>query len=303
MLRSGRLGLMTGLLCLCLTGRPGFAQLLDNHGAVGSANLAFSYNSLGLRLAGDYGYQWQLYEHDHRAFESNYVRAQGLLDLSPATLTAGASFRLQPASFANLGLIYRHRTYLAAFSNGATYNESTEAALLARFKDVDSFSEGDDLIYSIIEENEAQFGTRGVYDAHLLTSYGTLQFKLGSVFALFLAEFTQFWAALPDGQTHYYEPVLDLFIRDNDLFCELTGILGYEVGPVGLVVVSSTLLALKSEQRDLLLGPGLTWKITDRVGFLRNPSLLVVARWHLDHLWRTASQGVPAFGTILKTDF
>jgi len=290
-------------MAFCVFTPPASAQHSDVTGALGSANLGFSYNSLGLRVAGDYGYQWQLYEHSNAAFSNNFVRVQGLVDLSPATLTTGASVRLQPASFANLGLTYRYRVYLAAFSNGATYSDSTESALLDRFQDVDGFVAGEDLIDSIIEENEEQFGEREIYDAHLLTAYGTLQFKLGSVFALFLAEFTQFWAGLPHGQTHYYEPVLDLFIQDDDLFCELTGIVGYEFGSLALVVVSSSLIALKSGQRDLLLGPGMTWTITDRIGFLKKPSLLLVTRWRLDHLWRTSSPAVPAVGAILKTDF
>jgi|GEM_PF-3611130 hypothetical protein len=267
-------------------------------------NFGVTFNPLGVRIAGFVGHQWQLYESDHPAFETNFVSLQALAYVSPANASPGVRVILQPASFINVGVMYRYRMDFPAFSNGAFYGEGQQDAVEERFAKVPDFYEGEELVYDLVDETAARIGGQPFYAMHLVTGYSTLQFQYENVFAVVLGEVTKVWADLPEaGAAYSYESVFDFFIHKDDWVVEVTGIIGYEWKPLQFLLISSNTFSITSGMRALNVGPGLRWTITDEWAGFKKPTLLTVCRWHVDHLWRTNSPAIPNVAMVIETEF
>ncbi len=269
-----------------------------------SVNFGVTFNPLGVRVAGVVGPKWQLYSSNDIAFSDNFVSTQFVGYLSPAHAAPGVRVVVQPASFFNIGLQYRYRLDFPFYSNGAFYSEGEQPEIEAQFSGVADYAEGESLVEDIVEANADRMGKKSLYGMHLLTGYSTLQFQAGSFLAMFLTEITRVVANFPQSYVDYsYESVFDTFVHRADWVLEVTGVMGYQWRSLQFLIISSNVLAFKSGMRAMNLGPGLRWVFAENWNGVSRFTLLGVCRWHVDHLWRTQSPGIPNVAAVVEAEF
>jgi len=262
---------------------------------LGYTNLtALRVNPLGLQDQLELDLWWRLFDPGDSPLLANNSFSVGVAPiLSPASARLGVALKLRPLNIFKIEVKWE---YLAWFGN---------------FDLLQSFgSPRDDFSDSAIEAG-GEAGRNSAQDGWQLTLDAEARAKVGPV--IIRSRFKAGYVDVPlDGDdTVFFEQYYDLllpsrgwfFINDADLLATL--------GPHLIIGVRHTVMAVDypddayrdGEPRKTTsspvhrVGPLVAWRFFDEPGAAFNqPTLLVLAQWHLQHRWRTGAdvdQAVP----------
>lgn len=265
------------------------------------AGLAGSFNNLGLRLAGEGGYRWRLYSHDSLAFRDNYFQLGATAAVTPATVAGGPVLRIQPASFLILSASYIYRLYLPAFLGGTVFRDMNDVR--QTFRGVSYFFDGQERLNAQRDQVSARNKGQLVFGAHLLRFGATLQLRFKGVVALLNTRFYLLFAPFDDVDNSevYYEATYDVMVKKTDQIFDMLGGLGYEWRSLRFLATVSYTLALQSQEVRLGIGPAVQWVFLDRWRSVHQPSLLLIARWWIQHRFRVGA--MPNIAFVLESKF
>lgn len=266
--------------------RPGDRDLT---GWAGTADMALSYNLLGLQFQSRFGYRWQLYKHPHRALEANFFHLGPLVSVTPANFRGGAFMKLQPVSFLNFGVSYYYQFFLPAFSVGTVFQNIRE--IDEQFKGTTDFLDGQRRVLQRMRDvRQLNGGSRVGMRGHTLRFEGTFQIKIKRFVAAFIGQVAMTWMHFEaqDNYDYWYDPVFDLFGARQDLLFNSVAFAGYEIprANVMLLVAHTFAKSFGTGDRNWAIGPAVRWEITKRWRGFRAPFLIFVTRWYLAHKFR-----------------
>ena len=255
--------------------------------------LAIRVNPLGAVDYSQFSFRFRLYENDADIFKANYFGIGVLPALSPAWGRIGAIVELQPLSILRLYAQYTLVGYFGSFD------------FLASFP-----SPNVDYSDSAIDAQTATPGLQSydTYGGELLIG-ATLQIKIGPVAArsLFRAVYSHY--ALERGDRVFYDGIVDMVIpnegwyltNDVDLFylIDIDRDLQFAIGGRWTYshaffddghYLPSEAMGPRVDNDIHRLGPIFALRLdSDPNSRFDNPTLLLLAQWHLQHRWRTGA--------------
>jgi hypothetical protein len=266
-------------------------------------NILASYNLLGLRLAGDVGYRFRLFNSENRAFKENYLFLGATASLTPAWMEFGGLVTIQPAAFFALKGMYRYRFQLPAFFSGGVFTNLNDAIQVFNSPDpVKGHQDGEQRIRDRIQDAaNGNDGRRVLPGSHIISVDATLRFQIKGFTALAFARYEK-WISQYEGDSRYgafYEGGIDIVINNDDDILIVNGLLGYEFDlfrthKLLVMALTNYTKAFQSGEASFRLGPAFRWTFAKEWGVFKQPNLLLVLNWYLEHRWRAASlDGVP----------
>lgn len=283
---------------------PQRLQNKDNiTGFYAPVNLLASYNLLGLRLAGDVGYRFRLFDGESRALAENFIFLGATASLTPAWMEFGALATVQPTSFFAIKGMYRYRFQLPAFFSGGVFANINDAIqVFGSSSPVKGHQDGEQRIRQRIQDAANQNnGRRVLPGSHIISVDATLRFQLKGFTALAFARYEK-WISQYEGDNRYgafYEGGIDIVINNNDDVLSVNGLLGYEFDlfkthKLLIMALTNYTKAFQSGEASWRLGPAFRWTFAKAWGVFQQPNLLLVFNWYIEHRWRAASlDGVP----------
>jgi len=256
-------------------------------GFAGDTDLGATYNGLGLRFRLFAGYQWRLYPHKNRALENNFIRVGPFFSITPANIGVGGFIRIQPMSILNFGASYRYQLYFPLFTSGVLFKNLD--AVHKAFKGVDGHLDGQKRINQQLDNTIKDNGGKRVFvHGQVADVQGTFQVIFKGVLAVVNVRFM--WLSMSYSDTNnseiFFDPVIDTMINKEDVVLNLTALLGYELKPFRFVLANTYIKAYGSGEFNWSAGPGVQWQMTEKFWKLRQPSLLFLTRWFIDHRYR-----------------
>lgn len=247
---------------------------------------AVRLNPLGLVDALSVDYQYRLYEHDSPLFANNYVGFHVQPILSPAYARMGAGIDIQPLSILRLGATYEYVGFFGNFDFVQSYPVPA-----ANWSDSSLEAGG---------EAGLNYATTGSQ----LTVHMLLQMKIGPIAARTNLKVMKFDMDLRDGDTVWYDPLLDYLLPGDGWGVTNDADLLYltDFGLVAGLRYSTTSANYDSEAEDPndpthRLGPLISYTFVSAPGeFVDSVGAFLVVNWYLKHRFRTGedtSQALP----------
>lgn len=256
-------------------------------------------NPLGLISVLDGSHRWRLFESNSPVANNNFIGIGGRAVLSPAFFRIGPTLEIQPLSILTLSVTYDAVDYFNSFDFFQSFDSAN-----ADFSDT-----------ALDDRSASQrpaidsYATNGTQ----VTLQGVFRFKMGPVAVR--DTFRAGWGdyELREGDRVYYDPVWDLLIADenwfinNDLDVLYLTDFGLKLG------VRWTMATAFYDDEDFAegastedpnnpthrVGPfvAYTFKSTSRV--FKDPTLIFIANWWVQHRFRTGEDVTTALPYII----
>jgi hypothetical protein len=236
--------------------------------------------------------RYRLYTSDSLALRDNYVGAGAIGMVSPAFMRGGLGVEFQPLSILQLSASYEGISYFGTFNFLQSYDTPNAVSSDRRLEELDRAGR--------------TYATTGT----LLTLAGLLQLKVGPVAVRSNLRAFQFNLRLREGDTVFYDPVLDVVTPNGGWSLSNDADLLYVAGKLAVGLRHTVTHASYGPEhypagdQDLglnptinRLGPFLSYTFHDREDRLFNaPTLVLITQWFVSHRYRTGQevhQGIP----------
>lgn len=266
-------------------------------------------NPLGLIGLTDVTVRYRLYEHDSDVLSQNFLGLGLTAGASPAWARIGLRAEVQPLTILTLYVRYQFVGYFGTFNLFQSFRSANE-------------NYSDSALRDLSDSGDRQ-GYRAT-GSHL-TLGANFQIKLGPIAVrnLFRAYYTE--SDMRDGDIGYYDQLIDTLMPNRGW------VVVNDVDVLGLIPINTRQLAIGARYtythafyRDdhLLEGQSAPDNDIHRVGLLAalqlssepptettrqarfdKPTLILLAQWHLKHLWRTGedvSAALPYIGVAFR---
>jgi hypothetical protein len=259
---------------------------------------AVRVNPLGLVDLGEIAFRLRLFESDSDIAKQNFIGAGAVVGISPAWGRVGALVEVQPLTILRLYASYEFMGYFSSFDLMSSYPSANEP-----------FSD------SVIRDRVETAG-REAYATYggMLTLGTSVQLKVGPIAARFFFRAMHQSFDLRDGDVVFYDQLQDLLVP-NDGWTIHTDTDLLWVSDFGLVVGARWTYSLPiydatrhfapgetstSPPNDLhRVGPLIAYRFADHHGArFDQPTVLLLAQWHLVHRWRTGQDVTTALPYI-----
>ncbi len=252
--------------------------------------IAARVNPSGLFTNLTFQLRYRLYDSESLALKDNFVSVGPVAFLSPAIARGGIGVELQPLSILQLSASYEGIGWLGNFNFLQSFPSPNADSSDRRLAELDG-------------TNYSSSGT-------VLTLAAVLQAKVGPIAVRANPRFFNYNLRLRDGDTVFYEPVLDVVVpnggwvatNDADVLY-LTGrwMLGLRYTATGSFYRTQDYPAGEMDTglnpTIHRVGPFISYTFHDDPNRLFNaPTLVLLSQWFLSHRYRTGlevNQGVP----------
>lgn len=250
-------------------------------------------NPLGLISRNDMTYRWRLFDSDSDIAKNNYFGVGALMVVSPAFFRVGPTIEFQPLSIFEVSVAYETFSYFGTFDFAQSF----------QFVEDDFSDSALDAIGDDPEQGAySTFGTQ-------FTLTSIFRFKVGPIaarntFRLMQAEFD-----IREGDQLLYDPVWDLLIPNGGWFMNNDVDLLVFIGERLKLGARWTFATSFYRDRDFnpggpgedingatnRVGPAMTYTFPSKSKLFKDPTLVVVANWWVEHRFRTGEDVSTAF--------
>jgi hypothetical protein len=268
-------------------------------GFYANLNLTLTYNLLGLRVLGDVGYRWRLFESQSAILKDNFILLAATTSLTPAWMEFGAFAQIQPLSIFNVRGMYRYRFQLPTFFSGVVFEDIKKVEEV--FNGVTGHMNGEQRMRDRIKEISDKEGGRVLPHSHIISADATLQLQLKGVTALVNARYEKWISQFNKDNLYksFYEGGLDLILNNEDDVLTVNALLGYQWKMLLFVAYTNYTKAFQSGDEIWRVGPAVRWTLAPNWGPFKKPNIFFVVNWYVRHRFRAASlDGVPLIAIV-----
>ena len=242
-----------------------------------------AYNSLGLGHRARLNYRWRLYDDPGALWSLAHLGAATTVTLSPSFARLGVRLDAMPLSVLRVSVGYEHDLTYGVLGNTLSARSATT-------------DHSDSNLLRRADADEARAAQR-----HQLFVEAVLQGKVGDVVLLNWARFTWHHMDLQGDHAVFYRPGPDLLIPNDGWIAQATVDLLY-APDWGLLLGLQLDIAHafyndahfapgddREAVNDTLIrfGPEVGWVFEDQGPYFRDPTVILLVNWWLEHRYRT----------------